>query len=231
MLKKFYVLLLVLILVLTGYDAYAKVKNYYRIAEKQRGESNAYVRTRVVQLFGDDGGRCSGFLVKSKKGRIFILTARHCQSHLFNERMIAADSKGSLYSVKVIKVSTVGDVMLLDGFGKTYLELAENNKQFERVHTIAYHNSRGPYREDGDCICFSDALPLYAPLTMPCNTSNKAVLGGTMIMSMKVIPGASGGPILNYKDQIVGIVSYIDYETEYSYSPTLLDIREILKDR
>lgn len=197
-----------------------------------RHTSDNWVRNRVVLLEGLDG-LCTGFQVVSPKGKIFTLTAKHCLGLAFNGTMIAVNEAGRPYSIKVIDVSKTADIMILSGDSDApSLLIAATLSQHSPVHTVTHNDGKPAFRSDGEVVCWTPVVTDKQDRRSGCSEFRTLPpeSGTLTVTNLFVLPGASGGPLLDDHNEVVGVVSRID-GMGFSYHVSLRDIHLMLQGR
>ncbi len=180
-----------------------------------------YSRERVVLLHSLLGS-CTGVEVRSPKGKVYTLTAGHCIALFFDETLsvTARLEDGREYSVKIVAKDKNADLLLLQGVGDKSVLIADKAPVIhEHIHTMTHGLGFPSYRTDGEVLMEQIVSILDIPTCFE------------LFVTAQVYPGSSGGPILNSKEELVGIVSISMGETIFSGTVTLRDIKAFLKDR
>lgn len=206
--------------------------------------TDAYIRNRVVQLEGNNYG-CTGIEVKAPSGRTYILTAGHCMALVDKEtgEVDAITEKGNHYTVNVIIGDIEHDLLLLTSANSLSIDVADKVYEHQKVHTLTHGNRFPTYRTDGEMLEERE-VHIHGEYILSkedmdkCNTSYASpafdgrglycAIKMTMhIASAYVIPGSSGGPLLDSSGRLVGIVS-CTYNDFGGFVP-LHDIKQFLK--
>lgn len=191
----------------------------------------------LMRLTNGYGAVCSGVQIKWQQ-HLYILTAQHCAS-LENDKheiiVQAKHFKGKL--LRIIKRSETADVIVVEPYPQVpgieiakFAGLGEANtiygfpdgfyKKLPNAHFIGLAQTQVDTDDRPDpkhCLIHKwrkieglrclDVLHL-AELDKP------------------VIPGTSGGPVVNRQGQVVGIISQTDHR--HSFAVLLKDIRDVL---
>jgi hypothetical protein len=205
--------------------------------------SDRYLKNRVVKLLGDHG-QCTGEQVKAPSGKMYILTAGHCKGLQEAGFILAVDEAGKTYKVKVIDEDPNADLLLLEGIpGLSGLSVARNILRSEHVRTYTHGGGMDTYRTDGDVIGTYEQDGMLAPILteeqrlecilFPKNKVYHYQYGTACILhtpftvtTAMIIPGSSGGPVVNVFGQLIGVVSATD--GHMSSLVTLSDIHTFL---
>lgn len=212
-----------------------------------RQSPNDYVRDRVV-LLSSTRGTCSGVEIRSPSGKPLTLTAGHCSELLVNGKMVAETEDGKKYTLSLVALDPKSDLMLLTGIPGRHLEIAAKyESKHQHVHTMTHGDGMPSYRTDGEILKETDNQVTVFVIMSDADLTACRVKGGkTMITSFfemscieiyhsmmttaKVVPGSSGGPVLNDKEQLIGIVS-ISNQIGFSGMVTIQDIHAFLKGK
>jgi hypothetical protein len=218
------------------------------LAKEHKKRSDAYLRDRVVMLHSDKGS-CSGVLVKAPSGKVLILTAAHCRALVDDFNTVKArDEAGKEHTVMFVAEDSINDLMLLTADNmKVSIDVAEKVVMYEHVHTMTHGGAKPSYRTDGELL---DNIRISVPIfgigndedLHKCSGQQKLIImfdffGPVCAMNIMVerataaiIPGSSGGPLLNEANDLVGIVSAGDGQGDYAFVP-LKDIQRFLRNR
>ena len=146
----------------------------------------AYIaRTHVNKIFSPTGGHCTSFYAEIN-GKIRHLSAGHCC-------VMPMDIKGEV--LQFLKVDQGTDVceLSMGEFRSSGIKLAKQNAEItDKIHAIGF--------------------PLDNELTISSGRVIKTLrrgLGDTLVVrtNANVFPGNSGGPVVNDKGELVGVVS------------------------
>jgi S1-C subfamily serine protease len=218
----------------TGYKKYTKA-------------TDSYIRDRVVMLTGNDR-LCTGIEILTPSGKKAILTAAHCKALLIDDMVVAKAENGDEYVLSFIAIDPAHDLMLLTSLDDKYITVAESIYPHEKVHSLTHGRGFSTYRTDGELL---DERSLTFPIfeitsdeemnKCPTTPYEKAVLD---INRMKrfcvvkftlqattamIVPGSSGGPILDENGELVGIVKASD--GDFGYMVPLRSIQHFLRNR
>lgn len=201
--------------------------------------SDAYVRDRVFLLTSSNGGQCTGIQVLgSKSHKPIMLTAAHCKGILVDNKMIARDEKKVDRVIEFIEEDPNSDLMILTAATSDVISLGDSLQLHDLVHTLTHGHGLPTYRTDGEVLDEeSPHMPLPEADPFTCDKMSKYVVEmftcvlvkQETVSTAKVIPGSSGGPFLDEKGHLVGIVSGTDNIT--SIFVPLKDIQAFLKDK
>lgn len=207
------------------------------IEHKNLLKSDSYIRDRVLMLTGR-GVQCSAIQVITPKKKVVTLSAAHCADMAVNDYILATAEDGSQKLIKVLLVDVAHDLMVLEPYDEKSIEVAKSDKQYEHVHTLTHGHGKHTYRTDGALIGGQNVVvadPIQDDEAMS-KCKNVVVTPFGIVCEKKlyveestaqVIPGSSGGAVLNESGQLVGIVSCTD--GFFAGFVPLSDIQTILK--
>ena len=227
-----------------GLFFYGVKGHYYRL-------SDAYLRERIVMLVSK-AGQCTGVEVLAPSGKIVTLTAGHCVDVFVDGTATAITEDGQETEIDLLYEYQEADLAVAEGVGDKFVSIAKDIKDLEKVHTMTHGGGQRSYRTDGEIIdYYMNDIPAFEidspEKELQCQRSPK-MKAGTMpfifgikipvcflhvkqiISTAKVVPGSSGGPLFNEKNELVGIVSASIMEFFSSYSGTA-DIHMFLRDK
>lgn len=231
--KKLMVVLIILCLILVG----------MRHASNKLRASDAYIRDRVLQLKSREGS-CSAVEVHSRSGMVYTLSAAHCKVLIEDGGVMAFNEQNVSKHLKMLQIDYANDLMLLEAFDNKAIDVAKNVYKHERVRVLAHGRGYPTYRVDGELLG-EELIHVGEPLTsqatkdycdsVPGSDIEYTMFGAVcmftineMQSSATIQPGASGGPVLNNKGELVGIVSTGD--GIFSGFVPLAKIHDFLKD-
>lgn len=193
-----------------------------------------YQQNRIVWLSGNRIG-CTGTEVVAPSGKVLTLTAAHCQKQIIDNKIGFKDQSGAEGMVAVISIDDRLDLMLLEGAPKKLgFEIAKDVKVDDTIHTMTHGWTMPAYRTEG--MVMSTTMRPDEP-----KCEQYVDLGGykmgvgcqpppeRIVTTAWVLPGSSGGPLLNENNDLVGIVYALT--GPFSYSVSLKDIQAFLKGR
>lgn len=188
--------------------------------------SDSYIRDRAVKLSSAKGS-CSGVQVRAPSGVDYILTAAHCRVLAEDGSILVTKEDGSVLLRKVIQEDSQSDLLLLQGLPNVRgLSIADYNMRFNHVRTFTHGAGLSTYKTDGHTIQDREIQVLVSlgddPEAPPCEGAKyrkmavESIFGDMMACIMDVeetvtdamiVPGSSGGMIVDDSGDIVGIVS------------------------
>lgn len=208
--------------------------------------SEDYMTARSVKLYSS-AGSCSGVQVKAPSGISYILTAGHCnilaspqntiqvetETHLILERRIVAEDPSS-------------DLMLLEGVPNLKgLEPASEYNMKEDIMTFTHGKGYATYKSSGRLIQLANIKVLIdvmnegskvlcdKPKNMIAHLETSSGFVAACLLSVtemastaKIVPGSSGGMVVDQKGRLVGIASATG--ADFSMFVQLDDIRAFL---
>lgn len=207
--------------------------------------SDSYLRSMVVKLQSPKGS-CSGVKVIAPSGRSYVLTARHCEELVDKGRVLAIEEDDSREYLNLVAVSKYSDLMLLSSPDKTGVVLASDTDKHQSAHSMTHGHGFPSYRTDGEllekvtidvkafeiiskadiekCLSQEDRYVAQDFIFEVC-IAKESVMASTV----HVVPGSSGGPVVNEYGSLIGIVSASD--DAFSYLVSLGEIKAFLANR
>lgn len=223
----------------------------HKMIKKHRNDMAPSVQSQVVELKSEIG-LCSGIQVQAKSGLTYILSAGHCNLLAKNGNILVITEDGRLLSRRVIIDDPHSDLMLLEGVPELRgLSVADEMRQGDNVHTYTHGNGFATYRTDGRFIDLVEVkfgaepidvkdcsrLPKYEPNPNYDPKDFWAHLFGEppcylhaieSAMTAQIVPGSSGGAVVNDNNELVGIASATD--GAFGYMVSLDDVQSLLKN-
>jgi hypothetical protein len=209
--------------------------------------SETAIKASVVKITNEHG-ECSGEQVIANSGVSYILSAGHCANLKDSEGDFTITlENGVKLKRKFIAEDPYSDLLLIEGVpGIPGLKLASEAAKDEHVRTFTHGNNMNTYKTEGQLIEDSDVnIPLFA-IESPeqkdlCRQAkNSQVSMDTLFGSVdvcllsvietastaKIVPGSSGGSVVNDSGELVGVASATD--GTFSMFVRLSDIRFFL---
>lgn len=233
----------------------ASLEMYIHAQKKMEAEtalkaSDAYIRNAVVQLIGPDGGGCTGVqIISPESGKRLILSAAHCMGLVDEKGLVVVQvQSGRKMKLAVLREDSRSDLMAIAGTKHAgAIEVAETVKMHDRVHAITKGAMAPAYRTDGwileetpggfvafpivdeQDVARCESMPKYK--IMADVFSMLCVLDvWTTQTTAQIIPGSSGGPLLNEAGQLVGIASYTRRDVDtFGWFVRLRDVKAFLR--
>jgi S1-C subfamily serine protease len=208
---------------------------------------DSYIRQRVVKLMSPEGS-CSGIVIEAPKShKSYTLSAGHCMILVKSGKVTAQLEDGTKTTLDFIAEDAASDLMLLSAPADSQgIEIADRLSIHQAVHTLTHGGGAPTYRTDGEAMGISEAkVPMFDIITdadkVKCSAQIKLQVAqemgmeycimdlDMMVTSAAIIPGSSGGAVVNDSGRLVGIVSA--YNGKFSMIVLLSDIERFLKDR
>lgn len=97
---------------------------------------------------------------------------------------------------------------------------------------MAHHLSLPAYRTDGVYLC-KTTIGLYEPVACPDQTILDVAEGIKSLTTAAVLMGASGGPMINDRGELVGVISMVSfrYTENFSFLVPLDSIHKFLENK
>jgi len=207
----------------------------------------SYVGSKVVKLKGINSGG-TGFFVKGKSGKTYIMTNRHvCKVKDKSSYLNASRGESVIrVRVKVIEESKKHDLCLIESFDTTVgLDLADGIDKNETVMAIGHPGlehlilSKGKfiantiisiitsYNVINEKECLGKLIDVNHPLAF--NVCVKEFMSSRIFLYIR--PGSSGSPLVNFFGNIVGVIFAGNSEDHLkSYAVPLQYVKDFLKD-
>lgn len=180
------------------------------------------VRNQVLKLYSDRGS-CSAIRVSYKK-KSYVVSAAHCRG-LEESGHIKAEGLLGKEILEVIAEDENSDLLIMESPRAGGIELADGWEFNEKVFSITHGQGLMAYRTDGELLNV-DLVDIPVSQAHECRVGGKysikkfqGFLGPVRLCVMsfwaiwstaKVVPGSSGGAIVNMDGELVGIVSATD---------------------
>jgi hypothetical protein len=188
--------------------------------------SNEFARDHVVQLSGNHV-LCTGIEIQAPSGSVYTLTAAHCEHMVGDDGKVDfEDEHHNTGRIKIIKKDNVVDLMLLDQAMNSGFRIAKKLYVYEPVHSMAHGIGMPSYRTDGEILFESRIIEMTV-----CTDSWTCITPpGRIVATVPVLPGASGGPLLDSSNDLVGVIdaTYNQFPI-FSAHVTLGDVKDFLK--
>lgn len=208
------------------------------------GRSDSYLRNRVVMVKGN-GISCTGEQVRAPSGVDYILTAGHCNKAIVDGKIEVITESGARLMRSVIAEDPTSDLLLVEGLPNLRgLDVAATVMPFERVITLTHGGRKPTYKTEGVIVSGSENVKAVTSLGESVEDCKKrgakydsiviediglvaCVLSvEETVTTATIVPGSSGGPVMNSSGELIGVASMCD--GFFGYTVRLLDIRAFL---
>lgn len=196
--------------------------------------NDKFVRSQVVKIVNPEGGSCTGVRIKTKT-KFYILTAAHCyelRTPIYTNNYVSLpldgytvlSKEGSVLEVlKLVAIDEDVDLMLIESHSGQGLILGKKTTVHEKVHTITHGAGLPLYRTNGELIA--------SEYDMSENWFGYPHNAVKTITTAFIVPGSSGGPLLNEQDELIGIAVMIWNSPFFSFHTPLSQIKTFLRGR
>ena len=207
--------------------------------------TESYIKSRVVRLASATGS-CSGEQVKSFSGVDYILSAAHCRHLGDGHNMSIITEDGRSLQRAIIAEDPSSDLLLIEGVpGMRGLDIAGESHVGERIRTFTHGLGMSTYKTEGTLIQDVEVIVRMGILTTPADFTacldpkyQIVPIGFGMtgcILSVQetatdalIVPGSSGGAVVDADGAIVGVVSA--GSGAFGYLVRLQDIKAFLRN-
>lgn len=205
-------------------------------------------REKAVMLIGSRGA-CSGEQVEAASGQSYILTAAHCR--VVSDDGISIETiteDGRHIMRRIVAEDPYSDLMLLEGVPNLgALKIGTEIHKNDHVKTYTHGKRHATYKTEGDIMETEEVsigigivgenglicdMPKFQKITAMTPWGEPAVV---CVMTVKetfttamVVPGSSGGMVLNDHNELIGVVSAGD--GNFGLLVRLQDIRKFLSN-
>ena len=194
------------------------------LASCGRGPNDLEIKSKVVKLISEHGS-CTGEQVRAPSGTDYILSAGHCMILVKDGSVTVIKEDGTMLQRRVLAEDPNSDLMLIEGLPSVEgLPIADEVSRAEHLRSFTHGGGMPTYKTEGEVIGFE---VIQAPTSaiasqeqealcasMPKNIVFSTPTGMTCILSVKelattvpIIPGSSGGPVVNDNGELAGVVS------------------------
>lgn len=190
--------------------------------------SDSYPKAKAMQLTGN-GIACSGEQIEAASGQTYILSAGHCMGMMHNGNVTVTTEDGRTLERRVIAEDPYSDLMLIEGIPYMKgLKIAKQSQRFQHVRTFTHGARLQTYKTEGFLIEKKELRVPVFQVTAESSTCDMPkykqdsvqIWGGTITfcildipefwMSASVVPGSSGGMVVNDDNELIGVVSIQD---------------------
>lgn len=213
---------------------------------QSKGRTENNIKDRVVRILGD-AGMCSGEQVRAPSSENYILTAAHCKILEKDGQMLIVKESGDRLWRRVIAEDPKSDLLLVEGLpGVDGLDIARSMYR-EHIRTFTHGANHDTYETEGYIIAIEPVqIPAFAIFSIEEASKCKAPkykiehlndFFGSMdlcvievdetAMTAMIVPGSSGGAVVNDHGDIVGVVSAGN--GNFGFLVTLKDIKAFLR--
>lgn len=208
--------------------------------------SDSYIRERIVLLTLGTGS-CTGEQVRAPSGIDYILSAAHCRVLEQNGFITVTTESGRTLQRRVIAEDIHSDLLLLEGIPNLKgLKIAKSSKRADKVTTFTRGSGMPTYKTEGviitdilvhvgldaiesydeqlDC----EAMPKHKVMTWPGEGKVCVLVVPETASTAKIVPGSSGGALLNDSRELIGVASASN--GTFGYFVRLIDIQKFLRN-
>lgn len=218
------------------------------VYEKATNPSDSSIRSRIVMLKSERGS-CSAEQIQTPSGKDLIISAAHCLPLAKNGMVEVVSEDGTKLMRKIIAEDPQSDLLLIEGMPNLKgLKIAPHSHKHQHVRTFTHGSGYDTYKTEGVLVQnakiqigiseVSSPEDEAACRKMPKNDVLQSLFGSICIINVeemastaKVVPGSSGGAVLNDAGELVGVVSATDNSGSFSYFVRLIDIQAFLQYR
>lgn len=187
--------------------------------------TDEYIRDRIVKLHSELG-LCSGVIVKAPSGKDYILSAAHCADLTADGVISAKTEAGKDYMARIIEVDKEHDLMLLTTEQTHGIKIADKVVLHQHVRAMGHGAGMPTFKTEGEILEEKINWILSYPILGPwdinrCEKEGRKVVVqydgmfcmfklNSLMSTARVIPGMSGGPVVDDMGRLVGIASNSD---------------------
>lgn len=222
----------------------------FKLPEIHYNYIRSYVGNNVVKIVNKEGNHGgTGFHVRGKSGRTYILTNSHVCSHIQENGLVnVADEFGNIIPRRVLLDSDYTDLCLVEAMpGASGLFLGSGPSPGEIVAVVGHPKLMPLTVTRGEIIAEAEVQVMDHIIQNSddkCDKpKNKIVKVNVFVFELDVctvkikanlsnvtiLPGNSGSPVVNFFGNVVGVAFAGDSDSNWGSFVTLSDIKEILK--
>jgi S1-C subfamily serine protease len=203
----------------------------------------------VIKVVKDEqavsGG--TGFHVKGKSGKTYILTNAHVcgVSDDGKEALIQIPNSDRFSKRKIIEVYKKHDLCLIEALdGYEGIEVADNIEPGDNVRAVGHPRLRPMRAALGEFLAISNISIATAELGSMEEATRCEETGGkvaqfmfsyyciknydAMETTVTIFPGSSGSPLVNFSGNLVGVIFAGDNATNYGFAVPLVSVKDFL---
>ncbi len=217
-----------------------------RINDNSYIKSDAYAMSKAM-LLKSSKGSCSGEQIEAPSGQSYILTAAHCRVLSEDGISISVITEGGeKLQRKIIAEDINSDLLLLEGVPNLEgLQVARNIGKKDHVKTFTHGKGYPTYKTEGELVgsqyiaigigllgspgldCFMPKFKIVPESYMGMTVNVCVLYVEEYISTAKIVPGSSGGMVLNEDNELIAVVSASG--EDFSFFVPLAQIKEFIK--
>lgn len=215
--------------------------------ESKMHRSDAYSMQYTVKITNANRGQCSGEQIKAPSGQTYILSAGHCRDIAINDNYTITTEDGRTLQRKFVAEDPESDLVLIEGIPNMGgLDIAKSSYKRQHVRTFTHGHGLDTYKTEGQLIAEKEvnigvgyilteddlkkcSAPKFRVAEVPFGpfVMQVCVMSVTEhVTQAMVVPGSSGGMVVNDTGELVGVVSATD--GSFGFLVQLKDIRHFL---
>lgn len=181
-------------------------------------------RSRIVRITHNNG-MCSGEQVLAPSGQSYIMSAGHCRSLSTNDVFTIETEDHRTLQRKLVAEDPKSDLIIIEGIPNMVgIPIAKFAQARDKVRTLTHGSNMDTYETSGVLIQVSKISAMLSEIkgqadedvcaSQPKTYVEDSLLGRICVMSVfemistaQIVPGSSGGAVLNMDNELVGIAS------------------------